>query len=91
MIEDFTPTQSTITFTVQHAYTENLRIFKPPPIRCEAFVDLRPKQRAIFLLHLTGFKAKEISQLFKVTVFTVYYHIARSYSKYPTALRFKNY
>jgi DNA-binding NarL/FixJ family response regulator len=85
----FCSTQGTLTFTAQHAYTEQMRIFKPPPIKCNAFINLKERQRAVFILHLSGFKAFDIAQLFKLSIFTVYSHIARAYAKYPLALRFK--
>jgi len=74
---------------IQRVYTERLRIFKPPLIKCEAFIKLRAKQRAVFMLHLTGFKVKTIAQLLNISRFTAYSHIARAYAKYPIALRFK--
>ena len=82
------PTFSNIV-TVSHVYTEHLRIYKPPPIKCSAFIDLKPKTRAIFILHLAGFTGKEICQVFGISLFAVYRRIARAYVKYPIALRFK--
>lgn len=74
---------------LQRIYTENLRIFRPPYIKCSAFIKLRPKTRAIFILHLAGFTAKEIRQVLGMTLFSIYHRIARSYIKYPIARRFK--
>ena len=74
---------------LQRVYAEKLTIYRPPPIKCQAFIKLKPKTRAIFILHLAGFTGKEIRQVLGMSLFAIYHRIARAYVKYPIARRFK--
>lgn len=67
----------------KEAISQGLRVFNP---KVNPFCgDLPRRQRAVFILYISGFRTQTISELFGIKKRTVTYYISISRRKYPRA------